>query len=119
MKLSRSTTYHLTEGVIIRSFLRCFINGKPKQWAKWLHQAVFSNNMSPHIATKISSFHGLYRRTPTPVIRYGNNTTTIDSLEQLMVECDVVLDDLRFNVIRAQQKMKQLVDTHTCKMTIL
>lgn len=52
--LKRSTTYHpQTDGQsevvnkTLEIYLRCFINGKPKQWMHWLHWAEYSYNTAP------------------------------------------------------------------------
>lgn len=115
--LSRSTAYHpQTEGQseivnqALETYLRCFINGQPKQWAKWLHWAEFCYNTAPHMSIKMSPFKALYGRSPPAVIRLGHNTTPVDSLEQLLRERDAVLDDLKVHLLKAQQRMKHWAD---------
>ena len=58
----------------------------------------------------MSPFKALYGRSPTSLIRLGHNTTPVDSLDQLLKECDAILDDLRYHLLRAQQRMTKWAD---------
>ncbi|XP_048496700.1 transposon Tf2-1 polyprotein [Beta vulgaris subsp. vulgaris] len=116
-QLNRSTAYHpQSDGqseVVNKSletYLRCYINGQPKQWAKWLAWAEFSYNTSPHLSTSISPFKALYGRDPPPLIRVGKGQTPVDSLETELQLREVMLDELRMNLIRAQQRQKKGAD---------
>lgn len=51
------------------------------------------------MSTKISPFQALYGRTPPTLIRYGNDNTTVDNLQQMLQERDAIIDDLIFNII--------------------
>lgn len=57
-------------------------------------------------------FLALYGRHPSPLIRYGHRGTTVDSLRQFLQERDAILDDLKANLIRTQQRMKFFADRH-------
>ena len=115
--LLRSTAFHpqtdgQTEVVnkMVETYLRCFANEHPKQWAKWLYWAEFSYNTSPHLSIKMSPFQALYGRVPPHIVRVGHNHTTVDTLEQVLQERDAMLDELQFNMARAQQRMKYYAD---------
>lgn len=112
--LLRSTAYHpQTEGQseivnqALEGYLRCFINGQPKSWSKWLHWAEFCYNTSPHLSIKISPFQALYGRPSPAVVRLGHNTTSVDSIEQLLRERDALLDELSTQLLVAQNRMRQ------------
>jgi hypothetical protein len=62
-------------------------------------------------------FKALYGRPPPAVIRIGNNCTPVDSVDQLLRERDAVLDDLMYNLIRAQQRMRQQADLKRREVT--
>ena len=113
-QLKRSTAYHpQTDGQsevvnkCLETYLRCFTSGQPRNWGAWLSWAEFWYNSSPHLSTKISPFKALYGRDPPHLLRLGRGHTAVDSLEQLLMEREAILDDLRFNLVRAQQRMSK------------
>lgn len=117
-QLRRSTAYHpQTDGQseivnkALETYLRCFINGQPRTWARWLAWAEFSYNTSPHMSTGMSPFKAVYGRDPPPLVRVSHGQTAVGSLEAQLQERDAILDDLRVNLLRAQQKMRQGADS--------
>lgn len=115
--LARSTAYHpQTDGQseivnqALETYLRCFINGQPRHWAKWLHWAEYCYNTAPHMSTNMSPIKALYGRSPPSVIRIGQNCTPVDSLDQLLRERDAILDDLNYHLLRSQHRMKKRAD---------
>lgn len=87
---------------VVETYLRCFANEQPKRWAKWLHWAEFIYNTSPHLSIKMYPFQALYGRVSPLVVRFGHQTTPVDSLDQLLQERDLMLEELRFNMLKAQ-----------------
>lgn len=117
--LKRSSAYHPQsdgESEIVNkcleTYLRCFASGQPRTWVNWLHWAEFWYNTSPHLSTKMSPFKALYGRDPPFVLRIGKGQTPVDSLEEMLQERESILDDLRFNLLNAQQRMKRTADVH-------
>ncbi|KAL8103703.1 hypothetical protein AgCh_028050 [Apium graveolens] len=117
--LQRSTAYHpqsdgQTEVVnkTLEGYLRCFVNGKPKGWAQWLPWAEYWYNTSTHASTKYSPFEIVYGRAPPQLIRFSNNNTAVATLEEQLLERDAVLEDLKVNLLKSQQRMKVLEDSH-------
>lgn len=107
--LRRSTSYHpQTDGqteIVNKSlemYLRCFIAEKPKSWARWLPWAEYSYNTSPHTSTKMTPFRVVYGRDPPKLWRLGADQTMVSSLEEMLMERDAILDELRLNLNRAQ-----------------
>lgn len=112
-ELKRSTSYHpQTDGQTeivnktLETYLRCFVGGHPRSWAKWLPWAKYSYNTSPHMSTKYTPFKILYGRDPPSITRSERDQTAVGSIEEMLQERDAILDDLRCNLTRAQQKMK-------------
>ena len=113
-QLLRSTAFHpQTDGQseivnkVVETYLQCFANEQPRRWAKWLHWAEFSYNNSPHVSTKMSPFQALYGRVPPHIVRMGHRQTPVDSLDQLLQERDAILEELQFNLLKAQHRMCQ------------
>lgn len=124
-QLKRSTTYHpqsdgQTEVVnkTLETCLRCFINGKPKEWHQWLHWAEYSYNTSSHTSTKTSPFVAVYGRQPPHLSRVSQGDTAIGSLDALLQERDAILDELKFHLLRAQV-MKANEDKHRRPISFL
>lgn len=117
--LLRSTAYHpQTDGQTevvnktLESYLRCFIQGKPRYWAKWLSWAEFWYNTNSHSSTKYSPFEVLYGRPPPSLVRFTEQGTAVASLEEQLIERDVVLDELKSNLTRTQQRMRAYENKH-------
>ena len=118
-ELKRSTSYHpQTDGQseivnkLLETYLRCFVGGKPRTWAKWLHWAEFSYNTATHLSSKISPFKALYGREAPHVLKVSRGLTVVDSLEEFLLERDAILDELHHNLLLAQAKMKKWADKH-------
>ncbi|KAL5570094.1 hypothetical protein UlMin_026669 [Ulmus minor] len=115
--LKRSTAYHpqsdgQTEVVnrCLETYLHCFASGKPRSWARWLAWAEYWYNTSFHSSTRCTPFRALYGRDPPPLIRFERGTASVSLVEQLMEDRDAILDDLRMQLLRAQQRMKLQAD---------
>lgn len=113
VELKRSTVYHpqsdgQTEVVnrCLETYLRCFCSEKPKLWARWLSWAEFCYNSSFHTAIKCTPFRALYGRDPPPLIRYKGQPSPLGAVDQLLMDRDAIMDDLKMHLIRAQQKMQ-------------
>ena len=116
--LLHNTAYHSqTDGQTeivnqaLEGYLRCFINGQPKSWNKWLHWTEFCYNTSPHLSLNVSPFQVLYGRPPPTVVRLGHNTTSMDSIEQLLHERRALLDELSTQLLVAQNRMRQAANS--------
>lgn len=58
----------------------------------------------------MSPFKIVYGRDPPHVTRLGRGHSPVDSLESMLQERDAILDDLHFNLIKAQQVMNAAAD---------
>ncbi|KAJ9542106.1 hypothetical protein OSB04_028612 [Centaurea solstitialis] len=116
-KLLRSTAYHpQTDGQSeivnksVETYLRCFIHGNARNWAKWLPWAEFWYNTSYHTSSKCTPFKALYGRDPPRLLRFQVGSTGVSSVEEQLLERDAMLDELKGYLLRAQQHMKITAD---------
>ncbi|GAA0174021.1 hypothetical protein LIER_27498 [Lithospermum erythrorhizon] len=116
-KLLHSTAYHpqmdgQSEVVnrCLETYLRCYASDQPRNWMRWLAWAEYWYNTSFHTASKHTPFKVVYGRDPPSLIRYQRGITPISSIDEMLEERDVILDDLRMHLLRAQQKMKDTAD---------
>lgn len=112
-QLMRSTAYHpQTDGQTevvnksVEAYLRCFVNGKPHSWARWLPWAEYWYNTSFHSATNCTPFKALYGRDPPHLVCFSTGSTTVSSVEEQLSERDVIMDDLKYHFVQAQVYMK-------------
>lgn len=87
----------------LETYLRCFINGRPKIWSSWVHWTEFCYNTSPYSSILMSHFPSLLQQTTTPL-----GLTTIDSLTHRIQEGDIMLNEIQFNLVKPQQAMKHV-----------
>ena len=66
----------------------------------------------------MSPFQALYGRVPPHVMRVGQQQTPVESLDQLLQEWDIMLDELKFNMMKAQVRMKQQADKKCRKIEL-
>lgn len=62
------------------------------------------------MSTKMSPFRVLYGRDPPHVTRGAAGQTQVDSLDEWLKERDAILDELKYNLVKAQQRMKRATD---------
>jgi hypothetical protein len=116
-KLKFSSAYHpQTDGQsevtnrTLETYLRCFVNGKPKQWVKWLGWAEFWFNSSFNSSIGMSPFKAVYGREAPTIIKYPRAGARVQGVDQLLVERDEVLGELKDQLCKAQNSMKQWAD---------
>lgn len=81
-------------------------------FTKWLPWAEFWYNTSFHASTQHTPFEIVYGRPPPPLVRFTEQGTVVASLEEQLLERDAVLDELKVNLVRTQQKMRAQEDSH-------
>lgn len=118
-KLKFSSAYHpQTDGQTevvnrcVETYLRCVTGLKPKQWPKWLCWAEFWYNTNYHSAIKTTPFKALYGREPPVIIRGNDSLTSVDEVEKMTAERNLIIDELKENLEKAQNRMKQQANKH-------
>jgi len=117
--LAKSTAYHpqsdgQTEVLnrCLETYLRCFVNGKPKSWAQLFSWAEYWSNTSFHSAIKMTPFQALYGREPPKLLRFGDIPKANAVVEEMLQERDRVVTMLRENLQAAQARMQKSANKH-------
>lgn len=117
--LRRSSSYHpetdgQTEVVnrCLETYLRCFAGTTPKKWSQMLPWAEYWYNTTYHGATRITPFKALYGRDPPQLLRWTGQNTRFQEVDQQLRARDLLLDELKEHLLKAQERMKNQADKH-------
>ncbi|MED6210333.1 hypothetical protein PIB30_118622 [Stylosanthes scabra] len=116
-QLAMSSAYHpQTDGQsevcnrTLEMYLRCFCSEHLKKWLEFLPWAEFWYNSSWHSSIKMSPFKALYGKDPPVLARYEFAAVDETSLQELLINRDQLLDQLKLNLSKSQQYMKETAD---------
>lgn len=109
-ELSFTRAQPITGKLMDRMKWLCFTYDKPKSWSSWIPWAEYWYNTTFHSSTKTTPFWAVYGRDPPPLIRYGSQSTAVQSVEQQLQARDNVLDELKSHLHHAQERMKEAAD---------
>ncbi|PNY00079.1 hypothetical protein L195_g023353, partial [Trifolium pratense] len=117
--LSMSSAYHpQTDGQsealnkCLEMYLRCLTFQNPKTWFKALDWAEYWYNTAHHTSLGMTPFQALYGRAPPTLVRYNHSPSDTVTVQQQLMERDVLITTLKDNLNRAQQVMKAQADKH-------
>ena len=74
--------------------------------------AEFWYNTSYHSTTSTPPFEIVYERPPPTITHYLKGETLVELVEQALLDRDEALQQLRHNLLRVQNTMKQSSDVH-------
>lgn len=117
VQLKLSIAYHpQTDGQsevlnrCLESYLRCICHDLPQEWLKWLPLAEFWYNSTFHSVIQKTPYEVLYSQ-PPPVHRpYITVSTIVEAVDRSFKLREQAIVVLKFNLQRAQNRMKQLAD---------
>ncbi|WVZ08097.1 hypothetical protein V8G54_021443 [Vigna mungo] len=115
--LNMSTAYHpqsdgQSESLnkCLEMYLRCFTYESPKYWAKLLPWAEYRYNTSYHHSCGRTPFTIVYGRDPPALVKYTLNPHNSPSVQEQLLQRDVIISKFKFNLHKAQQYMKKQAD---------
>ncbi|VFQ79098.1 unnamed protein product [Cuscuta campestris] len=117
--LKFSTTYHpQTDGQTevmnrgLEQYLRAFTFERPHKWDTFLPWAELALNCSHHDGLNMSPYQALYGRTPPHLFPTLTVRAKVASVEDMLRERAAVLEDLRRNLAKMQQRMRERANLH-------
>lgn len=96
----------------LEQYLRAFTHLKPSTWSSYLSWAEFSYNTSYCTSIRMTPFQALYGRLPPAIPSYVKGTSKVQAVEDLLIERDQLLQQLKANLRQSQNRMKQKSDRH-------
>lgn len=117
--LHQSSAYHpqsdgQTEVVnrCLETYLRCMTSDKPTFWSRWFPLAEFWYNTSYHSSTQTTPYEIVYGQPPPVHLPYLPGESKVQVVAKCLREREDMLLILKFHLLRAQHRMKQLADRH-------
>ena len=115
--LAMSSAYHpQTDGQsevlnkTLEMYLRCFCFSNPKKWLQILPWAEYWYNTSFHHSIGMTPFRALYGRDPPTLIKYEISNQDPPSVQEMLMQRDLIIEELKKNMLKAQQYMKEQAD---------
>ena len=116
-QLKTSSAYHpQTDGqteVINRcleQYLRCYASQSPKKWEQFLAWTEYWYNTTYHHSTGTTPFQALYGRPPLVLVNYLVESSPVNEVDRSLIDRDQLLKELKGNLQRANNRMKQYAD---------
>ena len=94
----------------LETYLRCYASTHPHTWSSFLSWAEFWYNTTFHKSLQTTPFHVVYGREHPGLIRFEEGSTSNFELEESLKLQDKMLEQLKLNLLRAQQIMKNQAD---------
>lgn len=119
-----STAYHLQAdgqseivNKSLETYLLCFVGDMPKDWVRWVPLAEWWYNTGPHTSSKLTPFEALYGYKPPKILSYSPCTIVVEEVDVTLRFRDYILQLLKHNLSRAQERMKKNVDLNRKEQT--
>lgn len=102
----------------LESYLRCFTSERPNSWRKWLPMAEFCYNTSFHTSLGITPYEVVYGVKPVPLSMGNIQDMLIPAAQDTLQQRTQVVQVLRVNLNKAQQRMKYFADLKRTDRTL-
>ncbi|GJV27346.1 retrotransposable element Tf2 [Tanacetum coccineum] len=96
----------------LEGYLRCMCFTKPNDWVNWLPLAEYWYNTSFHTATKHTPFEIVYGQKPPLHLPYLPGESKVEALDRSLQAREETIQQLKENLSRSQNMMKQFADRH-------
>lgn len=73
-------------------------------------------NTTYHGSTKIAPFKALYGQDPPSLLRFTEEISAVEEVNQQLAACNIILDELKANLTHAQAQMKMYADAKHCEV---
>ncbi|GKE22302.1 retrotransposon-related protein [Tanacetum coccineum] len=124
--LKFSTAYHpQTDGQTevvnkcLEGYLRCMTGENPKEWVQWLPLAECWYNTNFHSAAHTTPYEIVYGQPPPLYIPYMSKDSRVDLVDKTLVAKEKAINMLKFNLDKAQNRMKVQADKHRSEREFL
>jgi hypothetical protein len=115
--LNLSTSYYpQTDGQTevvnkcLENYLRYFAANSTKQWTFWLPWAEYWYNTIWHSFIKMTPYEAVYGVPPLRLLSYVPGTTKVEAVDELLRNCEQILNLLQQNIKQGQHRMKKFAD---------
>lgn len=119
VQLRMSTTFHpptdgQSEAVnkTIAMYLCCITGDRPRAWLEWLPWAKYCYNTAFHSALRMTPFQVVYGQPPLTLLPYEPSLARTATVDNLLLDRDNFLADVRDRLLQAQAYAKCHYDAH-------
>nr|GEV08418.1 hypothetical protein [Tanacetum cinerariifolium] len=99
----------------LEGYLICMNEESLKDWVQWLPLAEYWYNINFHSATNTTSYEVVYGQTHPLHIPYMSKDSKVEMVDRTLTAREKNIDMLKFNLSKAQNRMKVQADKHRTK----
>lgn len=96
----------------LEAYLRCMCTDAPHEWSFWLPLAEWWFNTHFHSATQRTPYEVVYNQAPPLHLPYLAGESTVEAVDRSMQKRELMIQDLKRHLLRAQDRMKFQADKH-------
>ena len=96
----------------VEAYLRSFVTDKQDRWLQWLHLVEWWYNSTYHTSAKMTPFQAFYGYAPPRWKELVLGDAKVPSVKNQLEENQKVMQVLKDNLTRTQNRMKQQADKH-------